>query len=222
VKQTSTVWRPKAAVITVNYKSVHSTVEFLHSLERAETFSELKVIIVDNSPEEKQPSGIRVAVKNYTNAELIESPTNLGYFGAARFALDKHLKQENLPDWVIVSNHDIQIEDPEFFEKLLAMDPTSVGVIAPSIQAIPSRVEQNPFMRRRPGRLHWSKFQLVASSYAMAMAWDWLWRQKAKFKAWTAHRTTNLPQSDKRRAVYAPHGSFLIFSRRYFEAGGFS
>jgi GT2 family glycosyltransferase len=62
----------------------------------------------------------------------------------------------------------------------------------------------------------------VASHYPLAASWDWLSRQKnrarSKFaKRAPAHRTVDaIPQP-----IYAAHGAFMIFSRHYFESGGF-
>jgi len=214
----------KAVVIIVNYKSADPALALLASLERTKAFSENEVIIVDNSPGEEDLLSMRAAVTKLPNAELIESPTNRGYFGAARFALDHYLEQGNdLPDWVIVCNHDVQIEDREFFSKLLCQDPRTAGVIAPRIQGLPGRVDQNPFMRRRPGPLRWANLRFISSNYGAAALWDWLSRRKSELRSWLAARRRGpLPDDNaKRESIYAAHGSFFIFSRRYFEAGGF-
>src|SRR5205823_4228222 len=60
-------------------------------------------------------------------------------------------------------------------------------------------------------------------NYAAAAIWDWLWRRKSEFRSWLAARKRDslLNGDAKRECIYAAHGSFLIFSRRYFEAGGF-
>ena len=211
-------------VITVNYKSADSALELLASLERTKAFLEIEVIIVDNSPGEEGLSSMRAAVTKHTNAELLESPTNRGYFGGARFGFDRYLEQEgNLPDWVIVCNHDIQIEDKEFFSKLFQENPKTVGVIAPCIQSMPDNLDQNPFIRRRPGRLRWAHLRFISSNHGVAAVWDWLWRRKSALRSWVAKRrgTSNLDGKARRESIYAAHGSFFIFSRRYFEAGGF-
>lgn len=220
----SKVGKSKAVVITINYKSADSALAFLASLERIKAFSEIEVIIVDNSPGDEGLSRIRTAVAKCTNAELLESSTNRGYFGAARFAFDHYRAQGNLlPDWVIVCNHDISIEDKDFFTKLLRENPEGVGVIAPRILGLPGKVDQNPFMRRRPGRLRWTQLRLVSSNYGIATLWDWLWRRKSELRSWLAVRRKDslLIRKAKHETVYAAHGSFIIFSRRYFEAGGF-
>lgn len=180
--------------------------------------------IVDNASGQEEVAKILPAVSRFSNARLLESPTNRGYFGAAKFALDRYLEEGNdLPDWVIVCNHDIQIEDKEFFSKLLRQDPKEAGVIAPRIRVAPGGADQNPFMKRRPGALRWAQLRLVSSNYATAAIWDWLSRRKKEFISRMAARRGQSLQdvNAKSEAIYAAHGSFFIFSRRYFEAGGF-
>src|SRR5580692_11117679 len=114
----------KAIIITVNYKSEVSTLEFLDSLRRVKAFSETNVLVVDNASGEADLSTLRQAIAKLPNVELLASAENRGYFGAAKYALDHYLAQgRGLPDWVIVCNHDVLIEDQDFFSKLFAQDP---------------------------------------------------------------------------------------------------
>ncbi len=207
----------------MNYRNASSLVELINSVANLRLFSELAVEIVDSSSGDDSVKRIEEAITEWQNVWLLESATNRGYFGAARFAFDHYLEQGNaLPDWVIVCNHDIQIEDKEFFSKLLCQDPGTAGVIAPRIQVLPGRTDQNPFMRRRPGALRWAKLRFISSNYWAAAIWDWLWRRKSAVRSWlAARRSDSLNGNAKRESIYAAHGSFIIFSRRYFEAGGF-
>lgn len=211
----------KAIVITVNYKSAVSTLEFLGSLSHTKAFSEIAVVVADNSSGEEDLSTIKRSITQMPNVELLESPTNLGYFGAARFAFDHYLATgRDLPNWVIVCNHDVLIEDRDFFSKLFSQDPMAAGIIAPRIQVLPGRSDQNPFMQHRPGWLRWAQLRLISSFYGGATVWDWLSRQKQAAKAsWFARRSSISNRG--RQSIYAPHGAFIIFSRRYFEAGGY-
>ncbi len=105
--------------------------------------------------------------------------------------------------------------------KLFEQDATAGAVIAPRIQVMPGGVDQNPFMRRRPSRLRWAALRLCSSTYSIAAIWDWLSRQKRAVQSFL--RGFSSPAQDRggREFIYAPHGAFFIFSRRYFEAGGF-
>jgi GT2 family glycosyltransferase len=214
--------RAKILLLVVNFRSKGSVIETLESIKRARESADVECIVVDNGSDPDELASIRSVVSIDFKTQLLESSTNRGYFGAARFALNYYLeKPRRMPDWLIVCNHDIHIEDRSFFPKLLSRDPGQVGVIAPSIQVLPGKAEQNPFMKRRPGPLRWTKLRFVSCNYAVATVWDWLWRQKAKMKSWRARRGNALQRRGRREFVYAAHGSFLIFSRRFFESGGF-
>jgi GT2 family glycosyltransferase len=213
-----------ALLVVVTYRSSASTVELVQSVRRWSGGQSLHVLIVDNLPVTAEIDRICSAVRGLHKAEVLESSRNLGYFGAAHFALDHYLAGgHELPNWVIVCNHDVTIDDQEFLRKLLCEDYEAVGVIAPRIQNLPSYLDQNPFMRNRPGRFRWAQLRLVGSNYALATVWDWLWRRKSAFRSWFAARRTEstLQKNAEREFIYAPHGSFIIFSRRFFEAGGY-
>ena len=205
-------------LIAVHYRSGLSMAAFLDSLQCGARFEDIaEVVVVDNASGIEHLSELRRVVERAPNIQLLESPKNCGYFGAANFAVDNYLaRRHKLPDWIIVCNHDVLIQDSEFFSRLLSMDPMAASVIAPRIQIIPTGADQNPFMLLRPRRWHWTALRLLASFYGLATLWDWLSRHKLRLKGLSG-RTIN-PMS---RKIYAAHGSFLIFSRRYFEAGGF-
>ena len=207
-------------MVAVNYKSRAAVVETVSSIRAAS--AEIDCIVVDNASGSEELVDLRNALTVDSRTFLLESMENLGYFGAARIAFKHHVEfTKALPDWVIVCNHDVQIADEGFFSKLRSWNPAGVGMIAPSIRTVPGSVEQNPFMRHRPGRWSWSRTRLVSSNYKIALVWDWLWRQKSKLKSWFAVRKSAPRHRKQRESVYAPHGSFLIFSRRFFECGGF-
>src|SRR5277367_5171091 len=197
----------KALLITVNYGSAASLLELLGSLQHLKALSEVKIIIVDNSSPDKHPSRIPEAIAKIPTAELVELPTNRGYFGAAKFGLDYYLAQGHaLPDWVIVCNHDVVIEDETFFEKLLVRDPSTVGVLAPRITIASQAIEQNPFMEERPG--WWRRFtmRLYSSAYPLAVVWDWLSRRKRLLLSHTFWGTSSPRGDDDGRPIYAGHG----------------
>jgi GT2 family glycosyltransferase len=214
----------KVLIIVIHYKSSGALLEMLNCLKWLNGNEQVKILIVENASGAEDLAKIRPAATEFCNAELLESTTNRGYFGGARIAFDQYLSQGHaLPDWVIVCNADILIEDEGFFSKLFQENPRTVGVIAPCIKVLPGRMDENPFMRQRPGRLRRAQLRFVLSNYGVAAVWDWLWRRKSEFRSWAARRRRVSSPNDNanRESVYAAHGSFFVFSRGYFEAGGF-
>jgi len=212
---------PKALVVLVHYKTPDGVLALLDSLQDVQRRSEVAITVVDSCSGEECLSTIRGRLAEFPNAELLESPTNRGYFGAARFALDQYLAQgHDLADWVIVCNHDVLIEDKNFLEKLFATDPATVGVLAPRITISPLGIEQNPFMRERPGWWRRSTMRLYSYSYPLGVTWDWFSRQKKTLKSRLPAWMSGSRNGTGRRPIYAAHGAFMIFSRRFFESGG--
>ena len=207
-----------ALLITVNYKSEQSTLDLLASLQRLNGFESLNLVIVDNCSGDDSISRLRLAIAAHSNVQLLVSENNRGYFGAARLGLDHFLVQgHELPEWIIVCNPDVIVPDTDFLVHLSAQDWRSVGVLAPRVTALANR-EQNPFLEKRPNYWRRLTMRFYASSYVCLLAWDWLSRQKQKLQAVTA---LSVPRKNGvRRAIYAGHGSFLIFSRKFFECGG--
>ena len=214
----------KALFVSVHYGNPQPTVDLLRCLSHMHGRGDVQVLIVSNKSADGSRTGLHEAISGLADIELLELTVNAGYFGAAQAGLNRLLeRQAVLPDWIIVCNHDVLIEDRDFFLRLFAQDPSTVGVIAPRIQSLPGRVDQNPFMRRRPGRLRWTSLRLCFSSYRVAAIWDWLSRKRLALQSYrAAHSRQPVGSRNARRErIYAPHGSFFIFSRRYFEAGGF-
>jgi GT2 family glycosyltransferase len=211
-------------MIVVHWGDAGQTLRLIESAGAVKRSTELHLLVVSNDPAEEHFRILRLSATGMSNVEVIQSTVNRGYFGGAKVGLEHYrATRGELPGWVIVSNNDVVIQDESFLEKLVSLDPKAVGVIAPHIQVWPGNLDQNPFMRRRPGRLRWAQLRIVSSYYPLAAIWDWLWRRKVELRSWlAAQRRESTPNSvAMRERIYAPHGSFFIFSRRYFEAGGY-
>ena len=159
---------------------------------------------------------------------------NLGYFGGARLGLDKYLETNAPPDWVVVSNVDIEFRDEGFFHRLERHEYDGhIGIVAPSIWSDRCRRDINPKMTERPSRPRMRFYRYLFANYYLANLY--LLASRAKMIV-DRHAETMLSLFNKStkvsvdpdsgtgcsevRTIYAPHGSCMVFSRRYFAAGG--
>jgi GT2 family glycosyltransferase len=209
----------KALTITVNFQHPECTLQFLKSASRLESFSACHVAIVDNNSADDSVRRLRKAVSEFRNVQLLESPRNRGYFGGAKWALEQYLAQHSIPDWVIVCNNDIVFEDPRFLSRLLEKDPMAAGVIAPAIVSGLTGYDANPSIRRRPGPIRMLRYRFWLSNYYTMWLKQWLspFVRRVRYRFSLRRASRNAAS----REIYAPHGSFLIFSRKFFEVGGF-
>ena len=209
---------PRALIVTVNFRHSECTLRFLKSASAMDGFSNCHLAIVDNNSGDDSAERIRQAIEGFSNVELMASPDNRGYFGAAKWALDRYQAQHGAADWVIVCNNDIVFDSASFLARLLGHDPDAVGVLAPAIISSLTGFDSNPMILRRPGRIRQLRYRFLVSTYYVAWLTQWL----APFVR-RGRRRLHAGRSNRRdfaTRIYAPHGSFLIFSRKYFEAGG--
>jgi GT2 family glycosyltransferase len=211
--------RAQALIITVNFRQAECTRQFLYSASRLASFASCNVLIVDNNSEDGSISRIRQTISEFRNVQLLPSSLNRGYFGAARWALDQYLERHSLPCWVAVCNNDIEFDDPRFLVNLLKKDPTSAGVIAPSIISGLTGHDANPGIRKRPSPFRMLRYRSWLANYYAMWLKQWLSPSVRKIRHAMSGRTSASAQSGQ--PIYAPHGSFVIFSRKFFEAGGF-
>jgi GT2 family glycosyltransferase len=214
----------KALIITVNYRGAADTLRLLESLRRLKGFSGIDVTVVDNFSADGSSSAIRAAMSTLENVRLLESTINRGYFGGAKWALREYTCGGNsVPDWVVVCNNDIVIEDQDFLAKLFAHDPAAVGALAPEIRSERTKLDQNPFLKKRPDKKKLLTLRIWFSSYYLMLFKELLSAPvrlgKEKLSNFMAS-PQKTPQGQELQSIYSPHGAFVIFSRKYFELGG--
>jgi GT2 family glycosyltransferase len=211
-------------MIIVHYGDVRPTLSLLESLAALDHFAELDVLVVNNDPRENLRSTLYPLIRRASNIELIEPLTNRGYFGGAKLGIERYRPDRgSLPSWVIITNNDVVIEDQLFLEKLLSRNPQEVGVIAPRILSTMTQSDHNPYMRRRPGRLRVAELRFWLTNYHLAGLHEYLSRWKRAFRG--RIRLSELNEHNAGQIspepIYAPHGSFLILSREFFDRGGY-
>ena len=210
----------QALIITVNFRGVDASLRFLNSASNLERFDSCHLVVVDNDSKDGSIYSIRRAIYGFSNVELLESLQNRGYFGGASWAFRRYLESHRAPEWVIVCNNDIEFDDSSFLVRLLQRNPMAAGVIAPSIISGLTGHDANPSIRDRPSQFQMMRYRLWLSNYYAMWLKQWLspFIREARHKF--IKRTPSTGEGGN-SFIYAPHGSFLIFSRKFFEAGGF-
>jgi len=147
---------------------------------------------------------------------LIFSSNNLYYWGGANYALKKlNLDINKFPDWIIICNNDIIFNKMDLIVKLQNIKSNNYAVLAPSILSLRSKKNQNPHMLNpisKLGRLYYDIFFVnSASGLFIYQIRTFL---KRIFNIFSINKTMDA------REIYAPHGSFMIFSKLFFSNGG--
>jgi GT2 family glycosyltransferase len=204
-------------IVAVNYNSARSVSLLLEDLLAQDTSGcALTIVIADNSPSESELSTVRQAYSAVPGVRFERMSHNLGYFGAAHAAFNNIFK-ERLPDWTIVSNADIRLQQPGFFNLIAALPP-EMGIVAPRIISGQTGLDQNPFHRRRPSRSRMMLNRIIPRVGLLAWLLEVQCGVKRRFLSRLALRRIGSERSPQK--IYAPHGAFIVFGSRYFQAGG--
>lgn len=213
-------------VLCVNYHNEQNTQDFIYDLLRQEFTSLLRIIVVDNNEGKNLDSRLSTLAEVDPRVRILHPTRNLGYFGAANWGLQKYLTNAPLPNWIIVSNTDISFPGSDFFTLLFSLYPNNAPtVLAPSIESTLSRVDQNPQIRQRPSEIRWRLYTWIfryyptfTLYYVMSLLKHILYGFLRKIIRFASNRE-NISQLHP-QVIYAPHGSFILFHRSYFDAGG--
>jgi len=224
--------KTKIALIGVSYNSDPSAIRFIEGLSTLLLDDvEFTIILVDNT--ERHNSEVffnQIHAKN-KHVICIKAQDNLGYFGGARLGLSTYLEKNEYPDWLIISNVDIEFRDPKFLQILKACSNIeNIGVIAPAILSIFSQRDINPKIFKRPSKRKMKFYKQIFSNYYLMNCYGLLSAAKFKTSIFLKGKLFRKQiirdnkgtrySTEKWSAIYAPHGSCIIFSKVFFLRGG--
>jgi GT2 family glycosyltransferase len=212
----------KILIICVNYNSDKETLIFAEDVFTQSSECDVDLVVVDNSVATGSnylETSLSEASKNHAKKVFyFRASRNLGYFGAARFGLYRYLLTNSMPEWVIISNVDIKFSSNDFLFQLTNKQyGDSIAAVAPSIISGIDGRDQNPLMACRPHRSKMLFYKCIYGSVVLVNVYQLL----SVIKNWLRIR---FGSADKKpsplKIIYAPHGSFIIINKRYFEMNG--
>jgi GT2 family glycosyltransferase len=199
----------RIVLVLVNYYCERDIAETVRSFEKQEFDEpiELAIYVVDNG---STGADLDRNLIN-SNVDIVRPGENLGYMPAANLVLNS-LEMDGNFEWLILSNPDIRLPDPLMLQRLNAF--SQYLVIAPSIVDSDGR-DQNPFLTTRPSQ---STIRLRKIIFSRAWIWYMWWKWRSLVPK---HRPVSMPAANNPvQAVYAGHGSFMVFHHEYFAKGG--
>ena len=115
---------------------------------------------------------------------------------------------------MIASNTDVFLGSEPFLKKLCHFSfDDDVGVIAPSVISSLTGVDQNPQIESRPSVKRWRLYTYIYRNYILGNAYLLSAILKNKVRAKVK------PENGESRTIYAPHGSFVVLRKCYFDLG---
>ena len=175
------------------------------------------IIIVDNDSSSESKYALKSIVNNSNiDIKIIMSSTNLYYWGAANHALNQiDLNVNNHPEWIIICNNDILFNRRDLLSKIMNYNSKEYPILAPAILSSKTNKDLNPFMEKQINNLekvYYSMFYLNSITGLIIYKFRKYLKMIASIFNWS---------KTKSKFIYAPHGSFIIFSKHFFNSGGF-
>lgn len=200
-------------VILVLYYNDSDIISFVTDQLNAGSNPSLHVLIVNNGSESIEITRERLSV--FQNLEIIGEGENLGYFGAAASAFKYHTGKHELPDYVIISNSDLEFRDKNWCT-LLMNNTRDFDIAGPSIISDITNSDLNPFSVHEYGKKKLRFLSALYSWYPLYLIYQVISIVKRKLKGISGRRSVQ----DVNMEVFAIHGSFMIFKNSFFRKGG--
>ncbi|NKE04705.1 glycosyltransferase family 2 protein [Mesobacillus selenatarsenatis] len=203
-------------ILCVNYNNSKEVVNYVEHLSEQTLFSRIDIVVVDNSTDYEEYKTLSSVQLSYSNVRVLNSDENLGYFRGVNYGLTEYLRDNEMPNWVIISNTDIKFEDNEFLQRVINLYPKGIeGIIAPSIFSTYLEKDQNPYATDRFSKRKLEFLRFLYKSTLLTFLANKLLNIKRKL-----NRSNLNINPQENREIYAPHGAFMIINRNYFEKGG--
>jgi len=189
----------------------------VQSFESLEYKDEASIVIVDNDSTYESKNALEEIIKkSKIDIKIIISATNLYYWGAANYALNEvDLNVNNYPEWIIICNNDILFNKSDLLSKILSFNSKYYPILAPSILTSKTNKDLNPFMVKPINFLAKVYYSIFYLNSILGLI---IYKSRQLSKIICSSFKSTRSQG---KFIYAPHGSFIIFSKHFFINGGY-
>ena len=211
--------------VILHYLSAEMTCRCVDTLKSTFSGENYHIVIVENGSPNDSGRVLQETYGNLDTCTVLASPENLGF--AKGNNLGYQYAREHLdPEFVIVMNNDVLVEDPGFLEKVRKIHAeTGFFVLGPDIYACNADFHQNPM--RQEGytkeqvtsiiraRKRWLSVYPLHFFYTRSLAWA-----KGVVKKLLGRKPKPLtnPLSIRRLEDPVLHGACYIFSKAFLSA----
>jgi len=207
----------KILLLLVNYFNEEETKSFIEEQVLKQTEKRLDIVIAINGC--NNPEILSELEKLHRNLFIFYCGSNIGYLPGAAFGLRNYLSMvTGEPEYVIISNSDIEIPDPDFFRNLIETSGSlKYDILGPDIRSSLFHQHQNPYIPERISIMKMKALGFLTSG-------TWLYNLFLLYylaKTWMISllKMKGKPPSSF-RDVYGIHGSFMVFRNTFFRKGG--
>lgn len=212
----------KISYVILHYNTIEDTKKCIDSvlnISKNTKQIDISIVIVDNYSTNGSGEKLKELYKQ-KNITILQSERNEGFARGNNIGYKYALKNNN-PDYIILSNNDIEITQRNFFEKIIEID-NEIGfdVCGPDVFAPYKQVHQNPLKIDSYTKediqniIKWNKRQIIIFNI---LKYTKTYGIMHKIKKIVNKKKIKNILFEKEKTDIILHGSFLIFGKRYFE-----
>lgn len=188
--------------IVVCYANEQEVVQYAKSLSSQSVSSSVKLVVVVNKSGIDSYEFEKELRKIQMNIEVHYPNKNLGYLNGLIYGYKCYLDKNEKPDWVIMSNTDIEFIDHHFLENFLISEYSDNTVcVAPSVFVPRNRSYENPQYTERHSLSSINRRIFIFQRPILA----YIYIKLSNFKA----KITKKSKSES-QYVYSAHGCFFM------------
>lgn len=203
------------AFVVLHYNDLKVTIDCVNALLQLELNNEIGIVVVDNGSPNDSGEILKNIFLNYNNVEVVLTGVNYGFAKGNNYGY-RLAKQLYKPDYVVVMNNDVMIEDSLFIYKLKSNNHLlDYEVIMPDIIS-KNGVHQNPF-RQKPlsnsalRKNYYEMFLFLVLYHIPIINTIWSSRNKKRGVVLAEEKQYSSYE------MMVPHGACVIFSKKWID-----
>lgn len=211
------------AFIILHYLAEEMTKECVKYIENHLDINKCKIIIVDNASSNGSGQRLKEYYENTEYCDVILSNENVGFARGNNIGF-KYAKEKYDPDYMIIMNNDVLIDDNAFFEKIENIhNETEFDVLGPDIISQKTGFHQNPFRKEiitaqqvQKEIVQFEKFVKSPKMYFVINKFKSIIRIRTRLKKIFKNESQHLNYLSR---MYDPvlHGACYIFSKKFID-----
>jgi len=209
----------KIAIVILNYKTYQDTINLIYNLKKQVWFNDISIYVVDNGSDNGSIEKLKLLQKDIL-FNLIISKENLGFALGNNLGIKK--AREDGYNFIVCSNSDIELPiQDNFINQIIKIykNDNNISIIAPNI-INSDGIHQNPFREYRFSQkdiLKMKFFYLTGFYKLYYFIRVYIIYNLITYLAQKNKIVSNNSVLSSSAYIYAPHGSFLIFTPSFFD-----
>lgn len=210
----------KYGFVVLHYMAYEMTVECISNLLHHFENEDIKIVVVDNASSNGSGKQLETFYKDSNKVDILLNPNNEGFARGNNFGY-RYLKENYQPEYVIVMNNDVLVEQNDFLDKIDEIyKQTKFAVLGPDIYCPAAKKHQNPAHLSGFDKTEVQQLYNTITKYCMYPAFYYYKKEtlgRLKRKILKKSQIADTIDRSKMMENVVLHGACYIFSPDFIE-----